>query len=54
MVIACGHSITNKTAKSDIGSLMLKYGGGGHQLACGATLNDWETVDNMIKDLCEV
>ncbi len=28
-----------------------KYGGGGHDYACGATLNDWETVDLMIKDL---
>lgn len=27
-----------------------KYGGGGHNDACGATLKDWEEVDNVIKD----
>lgn len=26
------------------------YGGGGHDHACGATLNNWEEVDNVIKD----
>ncbi len=30
VVLAVGHSILNRTAKSDIGSLMLAYGGGGH------------------------
>jgi nanoRNase/pAp phosphatase (c-di-AMP/oligoRNAs hydrolase) len=30
-VITVGYSIINKTAKADIGSLMLKYGGGGHR-----------------------
>jgi nanoRNase/pAp phosphatase (c-di-AMP/oligoRNAs hydrolase) len=29
-VITVGYSIINKTAKVDVGSLMLKYGGGGH------------------------
>lgn len=31
IVMTCGHSIINKTANTDIGSLMLKYGGGGHR-----------------------
>ena len=30
-VFACGHSILNRTCTSDIGSLMLRYGGGGHR-----------------------
>jgi nanoRNase/pAp phosphatase (c-di-AMP/oligoRNAs hydrolase) len=30
-VITVGYSIINKTAKADVGSLMLKYGGGGHR-----------------------
>lgn len=30
VVLAVGHSVLNRTAKSDIGQLMLKYGGGGH------------------------
>jgi len=32
-VLACGKSILNKTSKTDIGSLMLEYGGGGHHAA---------------------
>ena len=31
IVFTVGHSITNRTCKTDIGSLMLKYGGGGHE-----------------------
>ncbi|MDE7106146.1 MAG: bifunctional oligoribonuclease/PAP phosphatase NrnA [Anaeroplasmataceae bacterium] len=27
-----------------------KYGGGGHDLACGATLHSWEEVDSVIED----
>lgn len=27
-----------------------KYGGGGHDQACGATLNDWDEVDRVIDD----
>lgn len=26
------------------------YGGGGHDNACGATLDNWDVVDNIIKD----
>jgi len=29
------------------------YGGGGHNMACGATLKDWDEVDLVIKDLDE-
>ncbi|MBI4666660.1 MAG: exopolyphosphatase [Nitrospinae bacterium] len=29
-VFAVGHSIVNRTSKTNVGSLMLKYGGGGH------------------------
>ncbi len=31
-----------------------KYGGGGHDNACGATLNDWDEVDNVINDYKEL
>jgi nanoRNase/pAp phosphatase (c-di-AMP/oligoRNAs hydrolase) len=30
VVVTCGHSIINRTCRTDVGSLMLKYGGGGH------------------------
>ena len=31
VVMTCGHSIINRTSETDIGSLMLRYGGGGHR-----------------------
>lgn len=31
IVMTCGHSIINRTSKTDVGSLMLEYGGGGHR-----------------------
>ncbi len=30
-----------------------KYGGGGHNNACGATLKDWDEVDKIIEDFYE-
>ena len=40
--IAVGHSIINKTAKTKVGSLLLKYGGGGHDKVgtCQVDYND--------------
>jgi nanoRNase/pAp phosphatase (c-di-AMP/oligoRNAs hydrolase) len=32
-VLACGKSIINRSSKTDVGPLMLEYGGGGHQAA---------------------
>ncbi len=31
IVFTCGHSIINPTSKTDVGSLMYRYGGGGHK-----------------------
>jgi len=30
VVLSVGHSVINRTSRTDVGSLMLKYGGGGH------------------------
>lgn len=52
MVFTCGYSITNRTAGVDIGSLMLKYGGGGHTFVgtCQVPTEDWEKVrDELIE-----
>ena len=52
-VITVGYSIINKTATVDVGSLMLKYGGGGHtavgtcQVACADT-------DKVIQEIIAV
>ncbi len=44
--IAVGHSILNRTSKVNVGSLMLKYGGGGHPQVgtCQVAYNDANKV----------
>lgn len=45
-VLATGKSITNRTSKTNVGELMLKYGGGGHENAgtCQIENDDSERV----------
>jgi hypothetical protein len=49
-VITVGYSIINKTAKVDVGSLMLKYGGGGHK-AVGTCQVPYEDADRVINEI---
>jgi len=44
VVFACGHSILNRSSRTDIGRLMLKFGGGGHRMVgtCQVAAEDWE------------
>ncbi len=46
VVITCGHSIVNRTSQTDVGSLMLKHGGGGHPKVgtCQIPAEGWEQV----------
>lgn len=44
---AVGYSILNKTSKVNVGSLMLKYGGGGHEKVGTCQFSD----ENMAEDL---
>lgn len=46
MVFTVGHSIINRSSKTDVGSLMLRYGGGGHRAVgtCQVPVSDWERV----------
>jgi nanoRNase/pAp phosphatase (c-di-AMP/oligoRNAs hydrolase) len=46
VVFTCGHSIINRTSKTNIGSMMLKYGGGGHKAVgtCQIPTDQWEKV----------
>jgi nanoRNase/pAp phosphatase (c-di-AMP/oligoRNAs hydrolase) len=46
IVLACGHSIVNRTCTTDIGALMLRYGGGGHRTVgtCQVAHEDAEQV----------
>lgn len=50
--IAVGHSIINRSSKTNVGSLMLKYGGGGHQRV-GTCQVPYEDADRVIGELVE-
>jgi len=50
VVFACGRSILNRGSKTDIGALMLKYGGGGHK-AAGTCQVDAKVAARTLKAL---
>lgn len=49
-VFAVGKSIINRTAQTDIGELMLKYGGGGHN-AAGTCQIENDKADTILHEL---
>ncbi|MCZ8518074.1 MULTISPECIES: exopolyphosphatase [Paenibacillus] len=49
-VFACGHSILNRSSKTNIGALMFQHGGGGHQ-AAGTCQVPYEEADRVLDDL---
>jgi nanoRNase/pAp phosphatase (c-di-AMP/oligoRNAs hydrolase) len=52
VVFTMGHSIVNRGALTDVGSLMLKHGGGGHQKVgtCQVKIEDAERVlDELVR-----
>ncbi|MDR0539893.1 MAG: exopolyphosphatase [Spirochaetaceae bacterium] len=49
-VITAGYSILNKTATVDVGSLMLKYGGGGHKVV-GTCQVAWDDTDRIAQEI---
>lgn len=48
--IACGYSILNRSCNVDIGSLMLKYNGGGHKMV-GTCQVPYASADSVIDEL---
>ncbi len=48
--IAVGHSIINRTSKTDVGALMLKYGGGGHRQVGTCQVN-YDDTSRVIAEL---
>ena len=57
VVFTVGHSIINRTSKTNIGSMMLQYGGGGHRAVgtCQVPVEKWEEtrkelIDKIISD----
>ncbi|MDR3167674.1 MAG: exopolyphosphatase [Treponema sp.] len=50
--ITVGYSILNRTCTVDVGSLLLKYGGGGHRQV-GTCQVDYQDADRIIKEIVE-
>ncbi len=50
VVLACGHSILNRTCQTNIGELMLEYGGGGHRKVGTCQV----PVDSWVNDMMEI
>jgi len=53
VVFTVGYSITNRTCTTDIGSLMLRYGGGGHKMV-GTCQVPTEKADESLQSILEV
>lgn len=51
-VFACGHSIINPTSKTNIGALMRRHGGGGHE-AAGTCQVAHDLAQKTLKNLVE-
>ena len=45
--VAVGYSILNRTSSVDVGSLMLKYGGGGHRAVGTCQFKDEEIEEKL-------
>jgi len=52
VVMTCGHSIINRTSTIDVGSLMLKYGGGGHKKV-GTCQVPIDEADKVLEELIQ-
>ncbi len=52
VAIACGYSILNRSSNTNVGSLMLKYGGGGHKQV-GTCQVDTPIADKAISEIIE-
>jgi len=50
--IAVGHSVLNRSSTTDVGSLMLKYGGGGH-FQVGTCQVPYDEADTVLKEMVE-
>ena len=51
-VITVGYSVINKSATVDVGSLMLKYGGGGHRVV-GTCQVAFDDTDRIIREILD-
>ena len=49
-VLACGKSIINRSSKTNVGPLMLEYGGGGHE-AAGTCQVDNDKAGQVLEEI---
>ena len=52
-IISVGHSIINRTSTVDVGSMVLKYGGGGHKQV-GTCQVQYDEVDRIVGEMLQV
>ena len=52
-MISVGHSILDRTSLVDVGSLVLKYGGGGHKQV-GTCQVEYDDVDRIVEEMLQV
>ena len=52
VAIACGYSVLNRTCAVDVGSLMLRHGGGGHRMV-GTCQVPYGDADLHIRQIVE-
>ncbi len=52
-MISVGHSIIKRTSAVDVGSLVLKYGGGGHKQV-GTCQVEYDAVDKIVGEMLQV
>jgi len=52
VVISCGHSILNRSSLTNVGSLMLEYGGGGH-FQVGTCQIPYADADRVISEIVD-
>lgn len=53
VALSVGYSILNRTATVDVGSLMLKYGGGGHK-AVGTCQVPYDEADQVLQEIVAI
>jgi nanoRNase/pAp phosphatase (c-di-AMP/oligoRNAs hydrolase) len=53
VMISVGHNILNRTSAVDVGSLVLKYGGGGHKQV-GTCQVEHAAVDRIVAEMLQV
>ena len=52
-MISVGHSIINRTSTVDVGSMVLKYGGGGHKQV-GTCQVAYDEVDRVVMEMLQI